>query len=158
MVDEDENLLEVIVPDDQLTNAIGRKGQNVKLAAKLLGWKIDIFTESRHQELHAIGRGLEQLAAVAEISLEAFTEAGYNSLDIIAAASDEELLSAVAGLSAAKLSDLRTAANFLGAQVSRVEEDETEGEAAPENLSEAEGAVSEPEPAAADKAADEEAQ
>ena len=36
VVDEEENLLEVIVPDDQLTNAIGRKGQNVKLAARLL--------------------------------------------------------------------------------------------------------------------------
>ena len=159
VVDEDENLLEVIVPDDQLTNAIGRKGQNVKLAAKLLGWKIDIFTESRHQELHAIGRGLEQLAAVAEIPLEAFTEAGYNSLDIIAAASDEDLLSAVAGLSAAKLSDLRTAANFLGAQVSRVEEDaETEVEVAPENLPEAEEAASETDPAPADIEADKEAQ
>ena len=120
VVDEDENLLEVIVPDDQLTNAIGRKGQNVKLAAKLLGWKIDIFTESRHQELHAIGRGLEQLAAVAEIPLEAFTEAGFNSLELIAEASDEDLIKAVAGLTPAKLSDLRTAANFLGAQVSKV--------------------------------------
>ncbi len=114
VVDEDENLLEVIVPDDQLTNAIGRKGQNVKLAAKLLGWKIDIFTESRHQELHAIGRGLEQLAAVAEIPVEAFTEAGYNSLDIINAAADEDLLAAVPGLSKSRLSDLRAAANLLG--------------------------------------------
>ncbi len=125
VVDEDENLLEVIVPDDQLTNAIGRKGQNVKLAAKLLGWKIDIFTESRHQELHAIGRGLEQLAAVAEIPLEAFTEAGYNSLELINAASDKDLLEAVAGISPAKLSDLRAAANFLGAQVSKVKEEES---------------------------------
>ena len=124
-----------------------------------MGWKIDIFTESRHQELHAIGRGLEQLAAVAEIPLEDFTEAGYNSLNIIAAASDEDLLSAVAGLSAAKLSDLRTAANFLGAQVSRVEEDaETEVEVAPENLPEAEEAASETDPAPADIEADKEAQ
>ena len=130
VVDEDENLLEVIVPDDQLTNAIGRKGQNVKLAAKLLGWKIDIFTESRHQELHAIGRGLEQLAAVAEIPLEAFTEAGYNSLELIDAASDKELLEAVAGLSPAKLSDLRSAANFLGAQVSKVKDEEAVSEEA----------------------------
>src|SRR5690606_1049921 len=60
IVDEDENMLEVVVPDDQLTNAIGRKGQNVKLASKLLGWKIDIFTESRYNEANAIGQGLEQ--------------------------------------------------------------------------------------------------
>lgn len=68
VVDEAENLLEVTVPDDQLTSAIGRKGQNVKLAAKLLGWKIDIFTETRYNETNAIGRGLEQVASVAEVS------------------------------------------------------------------------------------------
>ena len=141
VVDEDENLLEVIVPDDQLTNAIGRKGQNVKLAAKLLGWKIDIFTESRHQELHAIGRGLEQLAAVAEIPLEAFTEAGYNSLELINETSDEDLLKAVAGLTASKLSDLRTAANFLGAQVSKVEEAESADSAAESEETEPEAEV-----------------
>ena len=42
-----EVITEVVCPDDQLTLAIGRKGQNVKLASKLLGWKIDIFTETR---------------------------------------------------------------------------------------------------------------
>ncbi|MFQ5465905.1 MAG: KH domain-containing protein, partial [Thermodesulfobacteriota bacterium] len=46
IVDEDEHAMEVIVPDDQLSLAIGKKGQNVRLAAKLTGWKIDINTES----------------------------------------------------------------------------------------------------------------
>lgn len=45
IVDEDEHAMEVIVPDDQLSLAIGKKGQNVRLAAKLTGWKIDIKTE-----------------------------------------------------------------------------------------------------------------
>ena len=80
--------------------------------------------------MHAIGRGLEQLAAVAEIPLEAFTEAGYISLELIDAASDKELLEAVAGLSPAKLSDLRSAANFLGAQVSKVKDEEAVSEEA----------------------------
>ena len=155
VVDEDENLLEVIVPDDQLTNAIGRKGQNVKLAAKLLGWKIDIFTESRHQELHAIGRGLEQLAAVAEIPLEAFTEAGYNSLELIDAASDKELLEAVAGLSPAKLSDLRSAANFLGAQVSKVKDEEAAAEAGEEEAVAEEAVAEEATPKGAEPVEDE---
>lgn len=91
VVDESENLLEVTVPDDQLTNAIGRKGQNVKLAAKLLGWKIDIFSESRYNEANAVGRGLEQVASVAEISVEQLVAAGYNTLDSLRDASDEEL-------------------------------------------------------------------
>lgn len=46
IVDDTEHAMEVIVPDDQLSLAIGKKGQNVRLAAKLTGWKIDIRTES----------------------------------------------------------------------------------------------------------------
>jgi len=46
ILDRDENRAEVIVPDDQLSLAIGRKGQNVRLAAKLTGWRIDIKSES----------------------------------------------------------------------------------------------------------------
>jgi N utilization substance protein A len=125
VVDESENLLEVTVPDDQLTNAIGRKGQNVKLAAKLLGWKIDIFTESRYNEANAIGRGLEQVASVAEIPVEQFLEAGYNTLDALRGATDEELSGALA-LSAARIVDLRTAINFLSPVVGE-EEDGREG-------------------------------
>ncbi|MBI5344959.1 MAG: transcription termination/antitermination protein NusA [Deltaproteobacteria bacterium] len=46
IMDEAERFMEVIVPDDQLSLAIGKKGQNVRLAAKLTGWKIDIRTET----------------------------------------------------------------------------------------------------------------
>ncbi len=49
-IDEEGQALEIIVPDDQLSLAIGKKGQNVRLAAKLIGWKIDIKSESRAQE------------------------------------------------------------------------------------------------------------
>ncbi|MDR1947090.1 MAG: transcription termination factor NusA [Desulfovibrio sp.] len=112
VVDEAEGLLEVIVPDDQLTNSIGRKGQNVKLAAKLLGWKIDIYTETRYNEANAIGQGLEQLAGVAEVPAEHFAAAGLVSFDAVSRASDEELL-AVAGMTVEKLGNLRTAVNFL---------------------------------------------
>jgi N utilization substance protein A len=112
VVDEGEGLLEVIVPDDQLTNAIGRKGQNVKLAAKLLGWKIDIYTETRYNEANAIGHGLEQLASVAEVPLESFVEAGLTSFAAIRDASDEILLS-VNGITPEKVANVRTAINFL---------------------------------------------
>ncbi len=50
VVDEDEHSMEVIVPDDQLSLAIGKKGQNVRLAAKLTGWKIDIHTETEQMD------------------------------------------------------------------------------------------------------------
>lgn len=112
IVDEEENLLEVIVPDDQLTLAIGKKGQNVKLAAQLLGWKVDIFTESRYNEANAVGHGLEQLASVAEVSLENLLNSGYSSLSALKEASDAELSERL-GLSDNRISDLRQAINFL---------------------------------------------
>ncbi len=112
VVDEEENLLEVIVPDDQLTNAIGRKGQNVKLAARLLGWKVDIFTESRYKEANAIGHGLEQVASVAEVSIETLVQAGYTSLDKLRAASDQELADNLL-ITPLRISELRQAINFL---------------------------------------------
>jgi N utilization substance protein A len=75
--------MEVIVPDDQLSLAIGKKGQNVRLAAKLTGWKIDIRTESDSKggkdkltpdealriEMQAAGEreAKERAAAIAEI-------------------------------------------------------------------------------------------
>ncbi len=128
VVDEEDNMLEVIVPDDQLTNAIGRKGQNVKLAAKLLGWKIDIFTESRYNEANAIGQGLEQLASVAEVPLETFVDAGFQTIESLRDATDEEL-QAVPGLTASRIADLRTAINFLSSTVSASTdaEDEDQG-------------------------------
>lgn len=49
-VDNEDKSLEIIVPDDQLSLAIGKKGQNVRLAARLTGWKIDIKSESRADE------------------------------------------------------------------------------------------------------------
>jgi len=48
IVDEANKTLEVIVPDDQLSLAIGRKGENVRLASKLLGWRIDILSETQY--------------------------------------------------------------------------------------------------------------
>ncbi len=50
VMDEDEDRVEVVVPDEQLSLAIGRRGQNVRLASQLSGWQIDIVTESQDSE------------------------------------------------------------------------------------------------------------
>ena len=50
-VREEEKFAQVIVPDDQLSLAIGKSGQNARLAAKLTNWKIDIKSESQFREL-----------------------------------------------------------------------------------------------------------
>ncbi len=127
VVDESENLLEVTVPNNQLTNAIGIKGQNVHLAAKLLGWKIDLFPETRYNEGNNVGRGLEQVASVAEISVDKLIAAGFYTLEKIQEASDEELREKL-HLSEARINDLRTAINFL-TPGSPFEGEQTEGTA-----------------------------
>ena len=50
VMDEDQRRIEVVVPDDQLSLAIGRRGQNVRLASQLTGWDIDILTEAEESE------------------------------------------------------------------------------------------------------------
>ncbi|MEK9672019.1 MAG: transcription termination factor NusA [Rhodospirillaceae bacterium] len=66
VMDEDANRIEVVVPDDQLSLAIGRRGQNVRLASQLSGWDIDIFTEAEESE-----RRNEEFRAHSELFVEA---------------------------------------------------------------------------------------
>jgi N utilization substance protein A len=77
IVDDRERVMEVIVEDKQLSLAIGKKGQNVRLAAKLTGWRIDIKSEEeKRREVEAQFEGLE--AAAADSSAEAPEGAGEN--------------------------------------------------------------------------------
>ncbi len=124
-VDEDDKKLEVVVPDDQYHLAVGRKGQNVKLASKLLGWDIDIITDSRYGELYADRQELEQLGSVVNIGIENFLAAGFQSLESLQNASEEELL-AIQNMDLDKIVDLRSAMNLLGRSES---EDKTEEDA-----------------------------
>ena len=69
-VNEAEKVSRVIVPDYQLSLAIGKEGQNARLAAKLTGWKIDIKSESQAQELMAAAYEAEEAAVEAEPAAE----------------------------------------------------------------------------------------
>jgi N utilization substance protein A len=73
-LDEREHLAEVVVPDYQLSLAIGKEGQNVRLAARLTGWKIDIHNEEQWAEVLAQrveeDEEREELAAMAEVAAE----------------------------------------------------------------------------------------
>ena len=62
----------VYVPEDQLSLAIGKGGQNVRLAAKLTGWKIDVRSQSRPEAVHA--EGVAAAAPVTEAETEATPE------------------------------------------------------------------------------------
>ncbi|MBQ9657849.1 MAG: transcription termination/antitermination protein NusA [Clostridia bacterium] len=59
-IKEDKKFAQVIVPDDQLSLAIGKAGQNVRLAARLTDWKIDIKTETQFREMLANGESVEE--------------------------------------------------------------------------------------------------
>ncbi|MGL4209065.1 MAG: transcription termination factor NusA [Candidatus Adiutrix sp.] len=97
VVDEDNRSLEVIVPDEQLSLAIGRKGQNVRLASRLVGWRIDVKSESKYQRSLKDGfQSLIRLPGVSETTADSLFEAGYGSAkDIVAA--DIEALTVVLG-------------------------------------------------------------
>ena len=149
-VDEDEKSLEVVVTDDQLNLAIGRKGQNVKLAAKLLGWKIDIVTESRFREANASKKFLEQLASVAEIHVDNIIAAGFVSMEQLAEA-DDEAIDAIVGMTPSKRDDLRAALKLMGAfdKPAPVDDEEAGDAVADEETSAADEAQAEEEAPAA---------
>jgi N utilization substance protein A len=91
-IDEHAHSMELIVPDDQLSKAIGRRGQNVRLAAQLTGWRIDIFSESRHTELNNIARDeLSRIDVLAPEAVEHLIRHGFRSAREVADAEAYEL-------------------------------------------------------------------
>lgn len=99
---EDERSMEVIVPDDQLSLAIGRSGQNVRLAVRLTGWKIDVKNESMLQQQSEEGpKALMKIPDLDEASAELLFKEGYKSVSALSSA-DPEALKAIEGLDAEK--------------------------------------------------------
>jgi N utilization substance protein A len=95
-----EKQLEVIVDDTQLSLAIGKKGQNVRLAAKLLGWKIDIKSEEEkrqevEQAMQAMSGGpatpIEQVTELEAAIMEKLIAAGITTVEAVADMTEEEL-------------------------------------------------------------------
>ena len=100
VIDEVERVIEVIVEDRQLSLAIGKKGQNVRLAAKLTGWKIDIKSEEekrREVEAQLDGLGAGQTATLLlpgldEDQIRKLQDAGLDTAEQLSAATSEQLL------------------------------------------------------------------
>ena len=100
ITDLDDKQIEVIVDDTQLSLAIGKKGQNVRLAAKLLNWKIDIKSEEEkrqevEQQMQAMSGGpttpIEQVTELGETILEKLIAAGITTVEAVADMTAEEL-------------------------------------------------------------------
>ncbi|MFZ9519693.1 MAG: transcription termination factor NusA [Silvanigrellaceae bacterium] len=78
IVNERVHTMEVVVPDDHLSLAIGRRGQNVRLAAQLTGWKVDIRSESKMRELVQEYKAvLAQIPSLGEMRAEILVNEGY---------------------------------------------------------------------------------
>ncbi len=102
VVDPASKILEVIVPEDQLSLAIGKKGQNVRLASRLLGWQIDIKSEEeKKKEILSQMESLEpeqpedpieELPGVGEKTLARLKEAGIASVQALASQTVEQLM------------------------------------------------------------------
>ncbi len=93
---EEKNKVEVVIPDDQLSLAIGRKGQNVKLASNLTNLEIDILTEDeeserRQQEFKEKSLLLSELLDVEDVIAQLLVTDGYTSIDSIASESLENI-------------------------------------------------------------------
>jgi N utilization substance protein A len=91
-IDESNHTMELIVPDDQLAKAIGRRGQNVRLASQLVGWNIDIHSESKHESMMVDARNeLGRIAVLGHDQVEILLRHGFQSAQELADAEAEEI-------------------------------------------------------------------
>jgi transcription termination/antitermination protein NusA len=105
IIDAEGHRMELIVPDDKLSLAIGKKGQNVRLASQLTGWKIDIHSESKIRELEAHSKvAMASLKEVGDDLAETLFRLGWRSVADLADGVPEELAAVpgLGGLEAAK--------------------------------------------------------
>jgi transcription termination/antitermination protein NusA len=92
IVDEADNRMELVVPDEKLSLAIGRKGQNVRLASQLTGWKLDIISESKFKALEAEAlAAFQAIEGIEEDVSRSMYRLGFRALEEVAEADVEEL-------------------------------------------------------------------
>ncbi len=136
VVDSAEKHLEVVVDDSQLSLAIGKKGQNVRLAAKLLGWKIDIKSEEEkrqevEQQMAAMAppstTPLESVPGLGEGIVEKLTAAGVTTVEALADMTPEQL-EAIEGIGPKTVEKISLAVNNYFASLEGVAPGDSEGE------------------------------
>ena len=97
VLDEEANRIEVVVPDDQLSLAIGRRGQNVRLASQLTGWDIDILTEAeeserRTEEFRSLSQMFVDALDVDEVIAHLLVTEGFSTVEEVAFVPLEDLV------------------------------------------------------------------
>jgi N utilization substance protein A len=92
LIDAERHTMELVVPDDKLSLAIGKKGQNVRLASRLTGWRIDIYSESKLRQMER--RSLAEMAAIPGVGdtvASSLFQMGWRNLRDLAIADADEL-------------------------------------------------------------------
>jgi len=127
VMDEESNTIEVVVPEDQLSLAIGRRGQNVRLASMLTGWNIDIMTEDqesekRQREFNERSDAFMTALDVDDVIARLLVTEGFTTVDEVAYVPIEELAS-IEGFDEEIAEELSARANaYLEAEAKRLEE------------------------------------
>jgi N utilization substance protein A len=119
IVEEEQKIMEVVVEDKQLSLAIGKKGQNVRLAAKIVGWRIDIKSEEEKRreveaEMARMARAVDEVRSLGrhglgERTVQKLVDAGVSGLAHLLEMADEEL-TAIDGIGPKTLEEIREAA------------------------------------------------
>ena len=131
VLDEETQRMDVVVPDDQLSLAIGRRGQNVRLASMLTGWDIDIMTEEeesqrRAEEFKTRSTLFIEALDVDEVIAHLLVAEGFTRIEEIAETPVEEL-SQIEGFEDALSEELQNRANaYLDAKQKELEEKQAE--------------------------------
>jgi N utilization substance protein A len=131
IIDEENNSMEVIVPDEFLSIAIGKKGQNVRLASKLTKWHLDVISETRYSE--AMQDGYNSLVSLPGIGIslaDALYEKGFFSAEELSNASVEDLIQ-IRGIAAGKANQLIDIATNYMSSIGAI--DETSKEVLPDD-------------------------
>ncbi|HEY4921063.1 MAG TPA: transcription termination factor NusA, partial [Xanthobacteraceae bacterium] len=121
VLDEDKERIAVVVPDQQLSLAIGRRGQNVRLASQLTGWDIDILTEQeeserRQAEFEKRSKMFMETLNVDEVVGQLLASEGFGSVEELAAVEPKEVAS-IEGFDEDTANELQTRARDYLAQI-----------------------------------------
>ncbi len=113
IIDEQEKSIDVIVPDDQLSLAIGRRGQNVRLAVQLTGWKIDIKSETKMREIADwLSKAVSAVDGCGDPEADLLLQQGITSLEDLANC-NPEVLTALPGIDEAGAGRIKQRAREL---------------------------------------------
>jgi N utilization substance protein A len=120
IIDDDDHTMEVVVPDDQLSLAIGKKGQNVRLASRLTGWRIDVRSEAEaEEETRRARQSIASIPGIGDFASELLYQEGFKSAEDVADSELEEIMD-VEGISKEKAEALhKSAKQFVAEKRSR---------------------------------------